>query len=136
MADDALTRDGIVALFIENELGRYMALRQRALRVERPGLAGGPNIAKLRMSEMFRLARETGLRILGARGMLHDYERREKVADPDSAILDLALWSPAPSIYGGTDQIQRNILAERVLGLPREPRDDHTAPFKDVRANG
>jgi alkylation response protein AidB-like acyl-CoA dehydrogenase len=136
MAGDPIARDGIVQLFIENELGRYMTLRQRALRAAGDDLPGAANMAKLRMSEMFRLARETGLRILGARGMLHDYERKQQSGgDPDRAILDLALWSPAPSIYGGTDQIQRNILGERVLGLPREPRNDHAVPFKDVRAN-
>src|SRR5258708_174060 len=114
-----------------------MTLRQRALRASDGDLPGADNMAKLRMSEMFRLGRETGLQILGARGMLHDYQRRaHNGEDPDQVLIDLALWSPAPSIYGGTDQIQRNILAERVLGLPREPGGDRTLPFKDVRANG
>ena len=137
VSGDALIRQGIVRLFIENELGRYMTLRQRALRASDGDLPGADNMAKLRMSEMFRLGRETGLQILGARGMLHDYQRRAHDGeDPDQVLIDLALWSPAPSIYGGTDQIQRNILAERVLGLPREPGGDRTLPFKDVRANG
>jgi hypothetical protein len=96
-------------------------------------------MAKLRMSDMYRLARDVGLGIIGVRGTLHDYSEDAAPDDDgdaiDNAILDLALWSPGPSIYGGTDQVQRNILGERVLGLPREPSDDRTLAFKDLRKN-
>jgi len=45
----------------------------------------------------------------------------------------MALFSPGPSIYGGTDEVQHNIIGERILGLPKEPEVDRNVPWSEVR---
>jgi hypothetical protein len=51
-------------------------------------------------------------------------------------VQELTLMSPAPAIYGGTDQVQRNIIGERVLGLPKEPGPASETPFRELLRNG
>ena len=51
-------------------------------------------------------------------------------------VQEVTLFSPGPSIYGGTDQVQRNIIGERVLGLPKEPGPAKDTPYKELLVNG
>jgi len=136
---DPLVRQDLARLHTLTEIGRYLSLRQKALRSAGSDLPGIGNIAKLSMSAILRLSRDLGLRLLGPRGTLHGYDSASAAALeslPGGAlagmVTDMALFAQGPSIYGGTDEIQHNILGERVLGLPKEPSSDKTTPFKDL----
>jgi alkylation response protein AidB-like acyl-CoA dehydrogenase len=125
---DPVRRQGLAALAVREEVLRLAALRAAdAVRAgRRPGAEGSAR--KLARSELARTVREVGMGVLGARGML---------AGPgtpgEGRIQHLALTSPGTSIAGGTDEIQRNIVGERVLGLPREPRVDRDVPFRELK---
>jgi alkylation response protein AidB-like acyl-CoA dehydrogenase len=92
---------------------------------------GEGNIAKIRNSAVICLARDLGNRIMGMHATITG---RESMSGGD--IQELTMFSPAPAIYGGTDQVQRNILGERVLGLAKEPGPAADTPFKDLLKNG
>ncbi len=141
-ASDPLIRQDLVRLHTLGELGRFNGLRLKAAKAAGKDIPGIPNIAKLSMSEMMRLTRDVGLRIVGAGGMLHAYEGQDGSAIEEATgnpflplVTGTALFAQGPSIYGGTDQIQRNIIGERVLGLPKEPNNDKTLPFAELPKN-
>ena len=140
---DPLVRQDLVRLYVLGELGRFSAERLKATRSAGGDIPGMANIAKLSMSSIVRLQRDVGLRIVGAQGMLHAYQSADQpVLDEATgnpflnAVTTSALYAQAPSIYGGTDQIQRNIIGERVLGLPKEPGSDKGMPFSELPKNG
>ena len=83
------------------------------------------------MSDLLRLQREVGNEIIGANGMVMGAD-----TPGHGVVQEITLFSPGPSIYGGTDQVQRNILGERVLGLPKEPGPAKDTPFKELLVNG
>jgi alkylation response protein AidB-like acyl-CoA dehydrogenase len=125
---DPVVRQGLAELHILTELNRLNVARARSGQ-GRTGVEG--NLAKLLLTHTLRRAREVGNHIVGAQGMLWG---REAVAG--GAIGELTVFSPGPAIYGGTDQIQRNIVGERGLGLPKEPGDTRNVPFSELPKNG
>ena len=142
MIRDANVRQDLARLYTLNEIARYTNLRTRALRAQGKEIPNVGNMAKLSMSLILRLSRDLGLRILGPYGTLHAYtdEDREELwaatGEPRHAgVTEAALFAQGPMIYGGTDQIQHNIIGERALGLPKEPNNDRVVPFRDLPKN-
>jgi alkylation response protein AidB-like acyl-CoA dehydrogenase len=87
-----------------------------------------PSAGKLAAVRLVRAMRDTALWLLGPGGTLTGGD-----APLDGRVADMALMTPGISIAGGTDEIQRNILGERHLGLPAEPRVDKDVPFRELR---
>ena len=83
------------------------------------------------MSDLLRLQREVGNEIIGAARRWSWAPTRRAAA----CVQEVTLFSPGPSIYGGTDQVQRNIIGERVLGLPKEPGPAKDTPFRELLVN-
>jgi alkylation response protein AidB-like acyl-CoA dehydrogenase len=140
---DPTIRQELMRLHSFNEIARYTNLRMKAAKAAGRGPGPEANTAKLSMSRIVRLSRDIGLQILGPAGALHAYggDDRETLHEATgqpfaSMVTEMALFSPAPSIYGGTDEIQKNIVGERVLGLPKEPNKDKVTAFKDLPKNG
>ncbi len=138
---DPLVRQDLARLHTLGELGRFNSLRQKAVKEKGGDIPGMANIAKLSMSQISRLSRDLGLAVCGASGMLHAYDTGGKQSLAEltgplvAMVTEISLFAQAPPIYGGTDQVQRNIIGERVLGLPKEPNNDRTTPFSELPKN-
>jgi alkylation response protein AidB-like acyl-CoA dehydrogenase len=123
--DDPGWRDRLAAVHVDSETARLTRHRARA-RAE-AGRTPGPegSGAKLRGGATFKATVDLALALLGPAG----------IAGSDPEALEwrtLFLTAPSISIRGGTDEIQRNIVGEHVLGLPAEPRVDVDRPWNEV----
>jgi len=137
---DAARRDQLMQLWIESEIVRLTMLRaERARAGGTPGPEG--SLGRLLVSEHQTRVFTFVENLLGANGMLiSDYEMRRPTIIGEASLggddkVDLAkafLASPGGTIGGGTTEISRNILGERVLGLPKEPSLDRDLPWSKV----
>ncbi|MGC1190790.1 MAG: acyl-CoA dehydrogenase family protein, partial [Candidatus Binatus sp.] len=124
--------------YVRQEIARLMTLAKcaewtarRARAAQRQGRPQGPegSLGKLAASHVARGCARVHTLITGTDAMLTGRESAR-----EGIIAEILVSVPAVSIAGGTDEIQRNIIAERVLDLPKEPRFD-TGPFRNVRKN-
>ncbi len=130
---DPVPRDELARLWAETEALRLTSLRAAEMaRAGTPGPEG--STSKLAWADLNKEVTAFAMEILGQDGTLMPggYELKR----PDSLMFDdLQRWylrARANSIEGGTSEIMRNILGERVLGLPGEPRVDKGMPWRDV----
>jgi alkylation response protein AidB-like acyl-CoA dehydrogenase len=126
-ADDPVIRQRLVDLYEHFELLRFIGYRVKTAlaKGEMPG--GEASVMKLLVSELYERGGDLMVEILGAGGMLTHED-----APYGGRFTDLFMGQWAPRIGGGTDQVQRNVIGERVLGLPGDLRADKTLPFKDL----
>jgi alkylation response protein AidB-like acyl-CoA dehydrogenase len=125
--DDPLVRQGLATTFVREKLLGVMGERILAAVRRREVPPMDPSILKLYVAENAVIAGNLAMQIGGP----------ALAAAPAGD--EVALWAQSTlvgrygiSIGGGTNEVQRNNLAERALGLPREPRNDHELPWKDV----
>jgi alkylation response protein AidB-like acyl-CoA dehydrogenase len=136
-AEDAQLRDRVTKLYIQSEMLRLTGVRARA--ATRSGGNPGPegSVGKLAQSDLYMDIWECCADVMGDDALVYEpgYELRQSVGTGGQRRLAAKyqlLRSRANSIEGGTSEIMRNILGERVLGLPGEPRVDKEVPWKDV----
>lgn len=126
-AERAVTRQQLVRAYAEKRIGEWTAQRARAARLA--GRTVGPegSIAKLFEAQRNQRLQRLAHSMLGAAGMARGAD--------DGATAEIwhgFLRSRANTIEGGTSEIQRNILGERVLGLPAEPAVDRDIAWQDI----
>ncbi|MGH9137762.1 MAG: acyl-CoA dehydrogenase family protein [Acidimicrobiales bacterium] len=119
-----IARQQIADIWIRSEIARYLGMRTltAASHGRRPGPEG--SVAKLAKTKLAVDVANVAMALLGPAGMAG--------ADGDVRWVKRFLGAPGFRLGGGTDEVNRNVVAERVLGLPGEPRDDDTLPWREV----
>lgn len=132
----AVARDRVTRLWAQAEVNRLTNIRASQLRkVGTPGPEG--SFAKLAMAELNKDIYETVIDLLGPEGMLfssYEFVRPRHALFSGDQFKNF-LRSRANSIEGGTSEVLRNIIGERVLGLPGDVRVDKGIPWRDVPRN-
>lgn len=124
---DPLVRQGLARVAIGQRLARVANARDRSDRENGRPLGAVGSVRKLQWVRRMLAVSEVAREVLGPRLVV------------DSGEWGTYSWSqhvlgvPGYRIAGGSDEIQRTIIAERLLGLPPEPREDRDKPWKEVR---
>ena len=127
---DPAVRQEIAKLMTLHKSAEWTARRARS--AQEQGKPQGPegSLGKLAASNVARAAAKVHTMISGADSMLSGDDSPE-----NGTVAEVLISFPASSIDGGTDEIQKNIISERVLDMPKETRFDAGKPFKDIPRN-
>ena len=127
---DPAVRQEIAKLMTLHKSAEWTARRARS--AQEQGKPQGPegSLGKLAASNVARAAAKVHTMISGADSMLSGDDSPE-----NGTVAEVLISFPASSIAGGTDEIQKNIISERVLDMPKETRFDAGKPFKDIPRN-
>ena len=127
---DPVMRQEIAKLMTMAKSAEWTARRAREAQAQ--GRVQGPegSLGKLAASYIARAANKVHTAMTGSNSMLTGDE-----SPMDGLIAEILISTPAISIAGGTDEIQKNIISERVLKMPKEPRTDTDRPFREVPKN-
>lgn len=125
---DPTIRQKLIQLYSSYQISNFMGYRARTAATK--GVAPGPEVSTMKIAICNRLAFQGDLveEIMGADGMLWGVDAIDN--GYWQTMVFMGQWMAR--IGGGTEEVQRNIVGERVLGLPREPGNDRTIPFREL----
>jgi alkylation response protein AidB-like acyl-CoA dehydrogenase len=123
-------RQELARCYTRFEILKWLGWRARAAAAQGKPAGAESSVMKLAISQRVARDGDLALALEGAAGMLHLTD-----APLDGMWQQMFLNQWSVRIGGGTEQIQKNVLGERVLGLPGEPRPDKTLPFRDLPRN-
>ena len=122
LAGDPEFRQSLAQAWIRSEVLRYLGMRVYTALSKGTEIGPEASIMKILSGDHIRDTSQTAMELLGPEAMLND---------------DVWVWQMvghfAHKIGGGTPEIQRNVIGERILGLPREPRADKGIPFRELK---
>ncbi|MEL7206897.1 MAG: acyl-CoA dehydrogenase family protein, partial [Actinomycetota bacterium] len=132
VTDDPVVRQRLMSVLAMRRTSRWSS--QRTAAAVKAGGEPGPEVSTLKLlgAEVARQTRDIGLEAMGPTGMLWGE------ATPTNGLFHAySMFTPALSIAGGSDQVLRNIMGERVLGLPREPgeAEQREKPWSELPRN-
>ena len=124
---DPVVRNALADLYIRERIQNFIGIRIR--QAAHSGKAPGPegSIAKLNAAILSRRASDVAIELAGASGQAWD-----AADDGGDEWASAVAGAPAMAIAGGTNEVQRNIIGERMLGLPKEPDPFKGQPWEEV----